>query len=446
MIQGNLQQAAAITGATLVGQPLRFSGVATDSRQNCAGRLFMALRGERTDGEKYVRQAIENGAVATMVTSAQDVPVPQLLVADTHQALCALARAWQRQVNPLTVAVTGSNGKTTVKNMLAAILSRNGKTHATAGNFNNEIGVPLTILEMPAATQMAVIEMGAAQRGDIAALTQLAPPHVAVVTNVSNAHAGRFGSLEEIAAGKSEIYHSLGAEGTAVINRDDGFYEFMRQQAGKAYCLTFGEHADSDVCILDRRHCVLRLPGGDILECHLPAPGYHNIMNAAAAVAAAWPLSVSLEDMQAGLEAFEAPAGRLQNRGQVRGVTLLDDSYNANPASVRAAIDVLAESSRPAWLVLGDMAELGNASEAMHREVGEYARQQGIDALWTVGPQAARAAAAMGDKGHAFQDKQTLITAVQKAWPAQGTVLVKASRSAHMEDVVNALLKQEQPA
>jgi len=450
MIRLNLHQAAAITGATLVGKPVRFVGVTSDSRGACQGRLFVALGGERTDGERFCQAAIENGAVAVMVTRAQDVPVPQLLVTDTRKALSALAAAWHRQVSPLTIAVTGSNGKTTVKNMLASIMVQSRKTHATAGNYNNEIGVPLTLLEMPADCEVAVIEMGAAQPGDIAALSALAPPDVAVVTNVSEAHGGRFGSLDTIAAGKSELYRALKNEGIAIVNRDGAYFDFMTEAAGSARLLTFGRHEHSDIRLLDQHkpshRCQLQLPTGHVLSVQLPLAGEHNALNAAAAVAAAWSVGVSAEDMQAGLERFTPAPGRLQHRGRVRGMEILDDSYNANPASVRAAIDVLAKSPKPAWLVLGDMAELGAASEELHRQVGEYAQQQGIDALWSVGPEAARAAQAMGGKGKAFDDKKTLLEALWSAWPERGTLLVKASRSMRMEDVVNELIKREKAA
>ncbi len=454
MIRLNLHQAAAITGATLVGKPVRFAGVSIDSRSACDGRLFVALSGEHSHGERFCQAAIDKGAVAVMVNRAQDVPVPQLLVADTQKALAALAAAWHRQVSPVTIAVTGSNGKTTVKNMLAAILSQSRTTHATAGNYNNEIGVPLTLLATPADAQLSVIEMGAAQQGDITALTALAPPDVALVTNISEAHGGRFGSMDDIAAGKSELYRALKKGGTAILNRDDAYYAFMRQAAAGNRQITFGRHADSDVRFvgaMDEKDkspdlCRLHLPDGQLLESRLPVAGEHNALNAAAAVAAAWSLGASAQDMQAGLENFAPAPGRLQRRGSVRGVTILDDSYNANPASVRAAIDVLAESPKPAWLVLGDMAELGEASAELHRQVGEYARQQGIAALWSMGPKAAQAAKAMGSGGHAFDDKHALLEALWSAWPGTGTVLVKASRSMQMEEVVDELLKKEKAA
>jgi UDP-N-acetylmuramoyl-tripeptide--D-alanyl-D-alanine ligase len=446
MISFNLHQAAAITGATLVGKPLRFAGVTTDSRGDCRGRLFVALQGENFDGEAFCQNAIDRGAVAIMVRQAQDVSVPQLLVNDTLSGLSALAAAWHRQVAPQTFAITGSNGKTTVKDMLASILAMSHRTHATSGNFNNEIGVPLTVCAMPEDTQMAVIEMGAAQSGDIQKLTRVVRPDVAIVTNISEAHSGRFGSLEAIARGKAELYQALQTAGVAILNRDDAHYATLRKAAGSARCLSFGQHLDSDVRVMASGECVIRLPDGQQLTINLPVAGRHNAFNAAAAVAAAWSQAVKPEDLRAGLESFQPPAGRLQSRGQIQGVTLLDDSYNANPASVKAAIDVLKDSTRPAWLVLGDMAELGENSESLHRSIGEYARLQGIDALWAVGPRACQAAQAMGEKGHCFQSKQELVKALWNAWPQRGTVLVKASRSARMEEVVNELMKREQAA
>ncbi len=443
MIDMTLHQAAALTGATLIGKPLRFRGVATDSRDDCHGRLFVALTGKKHDGHRYCQAAADAGARAVMVSQAQDVQVPQLLVQDTLAGFSALARAWHRQVSPLTFAVTGSNGKTTVKSMLAAVLAVSHKVHVTEGNFNNEIGVPVTLCRTPNVTEMAVIEMGAAQVGDIARLASLAKPHVAIITNISAAHSARFGSLSAIAEGKSELYEALGPDGIAVINRDDAKFERLKEKAAHVRQITFGRHPDSDVRLLAGEVMKLQLPDGQTLSCRLPVAGRHNAMNAAAAVAAAWSQNISLADMQYGLETFIPPAGRLQRRGKVNGVTVLDDSYNANPASVRAAIDVLCESPGPVWLILGDMAELGENSDRWHREVGEYARRKDIDVLWAVGESACLASLAMGSRGRCFQDKKQLVAALRKHWPEGGTMLFKASRSARMEEVVETLLGQE---
>ncbi len=441
-----LSELVAPLSAELVGGDYQFTGVSTDSRQLAAGDLFVALRGESFDGHDYAAQAAANGAGALLVSAPVDSDLPQLRVVDTQRAL-GLLGAYNRDLyqGPL-VAITGSSGKTTVKNMVQAVLSQRGETLATAGNFNNEIGVPLTLLRLDPSAQFAVVEMGAAKAGDIQWLCQLGKPTIAMLLNAMAAHLDGFGSVEDVAAAKGEIFDGLCGGDVAVFSADSPFARQWRKRAGQARILDFGlEQPASITATHIQVHGVQGVgftastPQGEI-AVRLSLPGRHNVANALAAIAAGLACGLNLTEIRNGLESLAPVAGRLQSLHGRDGATVIDDCYNANPGSVRAAIDLLAQCEGRRTLLLGAMRELGPDSEQMHREIGEYARQAGLDGLWGVGPELAATVAAFGDGGRHFADLDAALPALAGAFSGADTVLVKGSRGARMETLLQAMV------
>lgn len=432
------------TRGRLLGADMDVTGVVIDTRKLQPGDLFVAVKGERVDGHDFLGEAMARGAVAALVTRKVESPLPQVLVDDTMLALGDLASAVRAQSDVRVIGITGSNGKTTVKTLAASILSRHGRTHVNAGNYNNELGLPLTLLAMPQDTQFAVLEMGAGKPGDIAYLAAIARPDIGLVNTIAPAHLERMGSVEGVAETKGALYQALPVDGVAIINADDAFASFFAGLAGSHRQLRFGlDHkADIGADILDQRvdgsHFVLSTPQGDA-EVQLPLAGRHNIANALAAAAIALALEVPLDTIVEGLEQVPGVAGRLQFERMPHGWTLIDDSYNANPGSVGAAIDTLALAEGERWLVLGDMAELGDNAVALHAGIGERARQRGIDRLFAVGPLSAAAIKAFGERGEHFADKAALIAALKQHLHGGVTCLVKGSRSSGMDQVVATL-------
>lgn len=439
-----LSTIAVWTHGRLLGADVEVTGVAIDSRRLQPGELFVALGGERVDGHDYLAAAAARGAVAALVMRRVDSALPQVLVDDTVLALGDLASAVRAQRSVRVVGITGSNGKTTVKTLAAAILSRHGRTHFNTGNYNNEIGLPLTLLAMPPDAEYAVLEMGAGKPGDIAYLAAIARPDIGLVNLIAPAHLERMGSVEGVAETKGALYQALPADGVAIINTDDAFASFFGGLAGVRRQLRFGLEQPADVRadILDARvdgsRFVLRTPQGDA-EVALPLPGRHNVANALAAAAIALALEVPLATIVAGLQQARAVAGRLGRTAMPGGGTLLDDSYNANPGSMAAAIDTLALADGERWLVLGDMAELGTDARALHAGIGTRARERGIERLFAVGPLGAATVAAFGPGAQHFDDQPALIAALRAQLHAGVTCLVKGSRSAVMERVAAAL-------
>ena len=432
------------THGQLMGADINVLGVCIDTRKIKPGDLFVAIKGEHVDGHDYVAQAAAGGAAAALVTRKVDAPITQIVVDDTELALGDLASAVRAQSNVQVVGITGSNGKTTVKTLVASILSRHGRTHVNAGNYNNELGLPLTLLAMPADTQFAVLEMGAGKPGDIAYLAAIARPDIGLVNTIAPAHLERMGSVEGVAETKGALYQALPADGVAVINADDAFASFFGGLAGTRRQLRFGLDHKADIGAdivelgVEGSRFVLSTPIGDA-EVDLPLPGRHNVGNAMAAAAIALALDVPLDIIVAGLEQVPPITGRLRAETMAAGWLLIDDSYNANPGSVGAAIDTLALAQGERWLVLGDMAELGTNARAMHSGIGERAKKQGIDRLFAVGPLSAAAVEAFGAHGAHYTDKQALAKALNEALHDGVTLLVKGSRSAGMEQVVAAL-------
>ena len=440
----SLSAIAVWTHGRLLGADTEVTGVAIDTRELQSGDLFVAIKGERVDGHDYLAEAAARGAVAALVTRKIDSDLPQLLVDDAELALGDLASAVRAQRDVHVVGITGSNGKTTVKTLAASILSRHGRTHVSAGNFNNELGLPLTLLTMPRDTEYAVLEMGAGKPGDIAYLAAIARPDIGLVTLIAPAHLARMGSIEGVAETKGALYQALPADGIAIINADDGFASFFGGLAGARKVLRYGlDHpADIGADIVEQRadssRFVLSTPHGDA-EVRLPLPGRHNIANALAAAAIALALEVPLDTIVAGLEQAAGVAGRLRREVMADGWTLIDDSYNANPSSMVAAIDTLLLADGERWLVLGDMAELGAEARALHAGIGTRAHESGIDRLFAVGPLGVATVDAFGAQGEHFVDKAALIATLQTQLHAGVTCLVKGSRSAGMEQVVAAL-------
>jgi UDP-N-acetylmuramoyl-tripeptide--D-alanyl-D-alanine ligase len=454
-----LSQAAKATGGKLDGPDLHFDGVSSDSRKITQGDLFVALRGEHFDGYNFVATAKQAGAVAALVNvdsyqgretsggkqaARNSRSIPLLIVEDTRLALGRLAGWWRRQFTIPVVAITGSNGKTTVKEMLAGILREAAGSEdavlATQGNLNNDIGMPLTLLQLNAARRYAVIEMGMNHSGEIDYLTRIAEPDVALINNASGAHLEGLGSEEAVARAKGEIFTGLQHHGTAVINSDDLYAELWRALAGAHPLLEFGLDPQADVRgTWHPRGDGLRLdvtaPQG-IFTADLQVPGAHNARNALAATAAAIALNISLETIAVGLQKFGGVAGRLQRKPALHGASLMDDTYNANPASVRAAIDVLAQAGGKRILVLGDMGELGGEAQKFHAEIGRDARRAGIEKLYTLGAVSEKAASEFGSGARHFENIEDLQAILEKELDANTTVLVKGSRFMKMERVV----------
>ncbi|MGO4503923.1 MULTISPECIES: UDP-N-acetylmuramoyl-tripeptide--D-alanyl-D-alanine ligase [unclassified Dyella] len=428
----------------LIGADVDVMRVTIDTRKVQAGDLFVAIKGERVDGHDFLADAMARGAAAALVTRKVDSPLPQVVVDDTALALGDLASAMRAQSNVRVIGITGSNGKTTVKTLTASILSRHGRTHVNAGNYNNELGLPLTLLAMPQDTEFAVLEMGAGKPGDIAYLAAIARPDISLVNTIAPAHLERMGSVEGVAETKGALYQALPVDGVAIINADDAFASFFAGLAGSRRQLRFGlaHKADIGADIVDQRvdgsHFVLSTPVGDA-DVHLPLAGRHNIANALAAASIALALDVPLDTIVEGLEQVPGVAGRLHLERMPAGWTLIDDSYNANPGSVGAAIDTLALADGERWLVLGDMAELGDNAVALHSGIGERARQQGIDRMFAVGPLSAAAIKAFGERGEHYADKAALTAALKQQLHGGVTCLIKGSRSAGMDQVVAAL-------
>lgn len=451
MIDWPLSAIQRAVGGDLCGPDRAIAGVSTDTRTVAPGQLFVALRGERFDGLDFLEQAVAAGAGALLVTDGARIPAgaSALVVADTRLALGRLASAWRAGFEIPVIAVTGSNGKTTTKEMIAAILRRQyGDTVlATRGNLNNEIGLPLTLLGLAAGQRAAVIEMGMNHPGEIAYLTQIGAPTVAVVTNAQRAHLAGMGDMNQIAREKGSIFAGLGAGGVAVVNADDAYAGLWRRMAGRNPLLTFGIERGADVRAVVRQQGLTTLlslwtPVGQA-ELKLAVPGRHNARNALAAAAACLAAGIPLAAVVAGLEGFAGLKGRLQRRQGRAGAVVLDDTYNANPDSVRAGIDVLAATIGRKVLVLGDMGEIGEASGQYHDEIGGYAKSQGVDRLLAFGDASQQAVRNFGEGARHFCDIEKLIAAVNKQLGPETTVLVKGSRFMKMERVADAIVGEE---
>ena len=442
-----LGQAATVLGGELRGSDVRFSDVCTDSRALKSGDLFVALRGEQYDGHDFVAKAAAAGAVAALIDRAyvRSAPLPVAAVEDTTVALGALAAHWRRQFQISLVAVAGSNGKTTVKEMIAACLRAHYGDEAvlaTRGNLNNHIGLPLTLLTLRAAHRVGVVEVGMNHPGETAELAQIAGPTIAVINNAQREHQEFMRSVTDVADEHASLIKALPADGIAVINADDVHAAVWRAAAGHREVRDFGfdqKAAVSATCELQAASALLavRTPEA-VATLNLPVAGEHNARNALAAIAAATAAGATLESCVRALSGFAAVKGRLQIKRSRQGALLIDDTYNANPDSVRAAIDVLARTPGRKLLVLGDMGEVGDQGRDFHTEIGIYAHERGIDALYGLGELAAYAVRAFGEGARHYAAIETLLVDVGAALGPQATVLVKGSRFMQMERVVRS--------
>ena len=439
MIPMRLSDAAPVLKCRAPASDASFDQVVTDSRKVRRGALFAALPGSRTDGHDFAAAAKKLGAAALLVSHPVPVDLPQLQVDDVLIALGRLANYLRRRLDPQVVGITGSNGKTTVKEMLSSILRQQGAVLATQGNYNNELGVPLSLFGLEEPHRFAVIEMGAAQLGDIAYLASIARPDVGLVTNIGPAHLQGFGSEEQTARGKGEMYSALPADGCAVINADEPWAPLWQELSTADRAVSFGRAPGCDVRLLESgERPRLETPAGPI-DIELRLPGRHNLLNAAAAAAAALALDVEAERIAAGLAAVRPVAGRLNLIRSGAGWTVIDDTYNANPASLYSALRVLAELQGTPWLVLGDMKELGEDSRKMHAEVGDAARAMGVSRLYATGEMAAATVDAFGAGARHFDDRESLVQTLRDDLRPGVICLVKGSRSMGMETVVEAI-------
>jgi len=431
--------AAALRGRLHGPSDSRFEGVFTDTRNPRPGGLFVALKGPRFDAHDHVSADLT--AAVLLVERPLDVPQPQVVVADTHEALGQLASHWRRRIPARVIALTGSNGKTTTKEMLRGILEAAGAVHATAGNLNNEIGVPLTLLAMPEDTEYAVIEMGANHAGEIERMTRWTEPQVALITNAARAHLEGFGSLEGVAHAKAEIFSGLPAQGgTAVINLDDPFADYWMSLNERHHILRFSLDGGGEVQGVWEAPDRLRLcVHGAERRVQLASPGRHVAANAVAAAAAASAVGVAIDTIAGGLARWRPLRGRLEERRHASGARIWDDSYNANPDSLRAGLEVLALMPGRRVLVLGAMGELGPGARALHAELGAEARAMGIHHCLVLGDDARAAAEAFGDAGETFADHAALRQRLEQLLDADTTALVKGSRSQHMEQIMEGL-------
>lgn len=440
MIAADLGKVAEWIGGRLTRGAARaaFRGISTDSRSLEPGNLFVALSGPRFDGREFLDDAIARGASAAIVEHDAPDDFPCLVVDDARRALGQLGHAWRKRFGAPVIALTGSNGKTTVKECIAAILRQRGEALATRGNLNNDIGVPIMLCELDAAQGGAVFEMGANHPGEIDYLTRLVVPDVGLVTNAAAAHLEGFGSIEGVAHAKGELFKALPEDAIAVIAADEPWVDLWRGFAGERRCLTFGRAADADVRIASEEPFELAL-GDRIERIECPLPGAHNRTNAAAAAAAAHAAGIDTDAIVAGLAAVEPIGGRLRRCAGPRGSIVFDDSYNANPGSFAAAFAVLGEAAPRRWAVVGEMGELGDETESAHRALGEHARAAGIERLWAFGPSREVTCQAFGPGAEPVDDLDTLAASLRERLDAETALLVKGSRSNRLERLVAAL-------
>lgn len=429
------------------GDDVLIRGFAIDTRNLNPGDLYIAIKGERFDGNDFVDQARDSGAVAAIVQKRVKTTLPYIQVENTRIALAELAAAKRRQSGLPLIAITGSNGKTTVKEMTAAILGIKSKVLYTRGNFNNDIGMPLTLLGLDDEHEYAVIEMGANHPGEIRYLVQYAQPDISVINNVGPAHIEGFGDLAGVSRAKGEIIEGLGVRGIAVLNRDDPFFSYWQGLAGTRKIISFGVHEKADVRaekisqkILDKQFLTKFniVFASESESVSLPLAGTHNILNALAASAACLAAGVDLQQIRQGLAQVKPVQGRLQPRTGIQGNIIIDDSYNANPASLEVALDVLLNCDGEPWVALGAFGELGHESRKIHRQMGTLIRSKKVQQLFATGPDTRETVNAFGQGGHYFETREDLIDSLEKKFTHRQVLLIKGSRAQHMEEVVKA--------
>ncbi len=436
-----LSQIAEMTGGELIGGDVAIDSVATDSRLVKPDQLFIAIKGERFDAHDFVAE-LDGKAGAALVHKKIDCDLPQILVKNTLLALADLASAWRAKLTMPVIGLTGSNGKTTLKEMIAAILSQQGKVLATFGNLNNDIGMPLTLLRVREDHDYAVIEMGANHFKEIEFLTNIARPNVAVVNNAGAAHLEGFGDLQGVAKAKGEIFIGLGTHGVAVINADDTFADYWKDSNKDRKVITFGINNEATISgrLLSDGGLVIKA-GVQEVRANLQLLGRHNALNALAATAVCTALGIKLETIVKGLESLQPVKGRLAPVAGIYNARILDDTYNANPDSARVALDVLAGQKNTAF-ILGDMGELGDDTLKLHGQIGEQAKRVGIDKMYCLGKYSAKACEKFGKNGHSFKEMDDLLESLTSNMSENMTILVKGSRAMKMERAVEALSRK----
>ncbi len=447
MTAPSLENIANQLGATWAGpSELTFAGACIDSRNIKPGQLFIALRGNNVDGHDYVQDAANAGARAAMVEHGISATIPLLIVRDCREYLGRVASIWRSEHSITVIAVTGSNGKTTVREMIKSILHQHESVHATEGNFNNDIGLPLTVLGLNEDHKFMVLEMGANHPGEIEYLANIARPDIGVVTNAGNAHLEGFGSIEGVAQAKGELFYSLNEDGVAVVNDDDDYSGYWKSLIKQQQVITFGINSNADVtAFIEGDEDTVRIETMiGSFTAKLSVSGTHNIMNAIAATAASLAVGVGLEEIKNGLEEFQPVHGRMELHDELSDFKVIDDTYNANPDSLIAALEVVKQQPGSKWIVLGDMLELGDRSEDFHFECGRRAKEMGLDRLFAIGKASRSAVDGFGSGATHFEDSEKLINALLDALIPGTAILVKGSRSMNMENIVSALLDKSE--
>jgi len=445
-----LSEIAHAVNGKLNGADLDIASVSIDTRTLQPDDLYVAIKGHQFDGNQFIDKAEAAGASSAILGTGYNSKLPHVLVEDTRLALGRLARAWRGNAKARIVGITGSNGKTTVKEMTAAILAVAGSVLYTKGNLNNDIGVPLTLLRLSEEHNYAVIEMGANHLGEIAYVNRIANPDVVILNNAGAAHLEGFGSLDGVAKGKGEIVETLKSDGVAVLNRDDKYFEYWRELAGSRRIISYGLAETADVTakridtgIVGNSFATsfeLQTKQGSI-AVNLKLAGMHNVMNALAASAAASALGITLDQIKKGLERAGPVAGRLQPLVSPRGSIVIDDSYNANASSLKAGLDVLVNCKGQPWVVLGAFAELGQDSPIIHEEIGELIKSKGVVRLLAIGPDAENSVRAFGKGATFFNNQEELIAALNAELKGDETILIKGSRTQRMENIAAALVE-----
>ncbi len=447
MIEDTLAAAAHIMNGTLLGADRSFAGVSTDSRTLGRDELFFALQGPNFDGRAFVSIAAEMNAAAAVLPEALDVDIPQITVEDTRLALGTLAGSWRKRMSAKVIGITGSNGKTTVKAILANCLSLSAETLATRGNLNNDIGLPLMLLSLSEKHRYAVIEMGANHAGEIAYLTSLAEPDVVMITNAAPAHLEGFGDLDGVASAKGEILQGEVSPAFVVLNADDPYFAYWNSLLAGDTVISFGVEANASVFATDveadgdMMNFSLHIHAEEI-PIRLPLAGMHNVSNACAAAAVLHGLGMDSKQIRQGLESVQAVSGRLRPVERITSLTVYDDSYNANPQSVIAAAEFLAAQPGHNWLVLGDMGELGEDEVLLHKAVGRAAKRLGIDRILATGKLSKNTVKTFGNGGQWYENIDGLVEELQRTATKHTNILIKGSRFMEMERVVEALINE----
>jgi UDP-N-acetylmuramoyl-tripeptide--D-alanyl-D-alanine ligase len=443
-----LSELATAVNGLRSGDDALFSGVSIDGRSVEPGNLYVAIKGEQFDGHDFIQQATKAGAIGALVEQKEARNTPAVNVEQTRLALGMLSKYWRQRFEIPVVAITGSNGKTTVKQLTHAVLARRYNTLATKGNLNNELGVPLTLLKLKAEHQAAVIEMGANQPGEIAYLANLVMPSIGVVINAGAAHLQGFGDLHGVAEAKGELFSALPGDATAILNHDDTFYPLWKSLAGNRHIVSFGisEQADVRASNIEVTQTACGLCSKFQLEyqnqaqiVNLPLMGLHNVINGLAAASVGISAGLSLTEIATGLEAVEAVSGRLQTLDGINQSIIVNDSYNANPSSFEAALQSIQAIGKERWCVLGDFGELGEQGDYLHQQLAKQARQFGIQRIFAIGDLARLTVDEFGDGATLYQSKQTLTKALKQQLHKGVVVLVKGSRAQKLENIVSAI-------